>query len=377
MSALAGEEAEMVSAIADWIEQGKPRGPFFLHLSPTMACNLNCLFCRRKDQMRGYYQNHREIPNERYLTMVQDALDMGVKAVTIKGGGEPLLRRSLMLKLVPLIKSRGVRGDLVTNGTHLNEEMRQTLVGCGWDRITISLDGSDAKTHDFLRDAPGTFALVLQALERLARLKKQRSARAPSVVFHCVLTNQNFAGLGAMIELAHQRGVERVELDSLSVRFDSNRELLMSDEDVKKFKALLPAWIAALKRRGLSHNFEQFASSEYIRRDKPGEDFYSGATRDGRSPAAFIPCYYPWYQASITPAGDLVPCCYAEEGHSSRANLNEVSFRQAWLEKDGQDYRAGMQSGAMMPFCRNCTAMYADHNNRLRRWLKERAHARA
>ena len=139
----------------------------------------------------------------------------------------------------------------------------------------------------------------------------------------------------------------------------------MDQAHAQRFAELLPEYILLLERHGLTHNFTDFRQAGYVRREAGPQ---ACATTG-------IPCYYPWYQASITPGGSIVPCCYAEETHRSRANLNTVSFRQAWQEGDAQDYRVGMASGDMMPFCKDCTAMYADNNAEIRRWLGEEEHA--
>ncbi len=360
-------DEELVGRLRAWIEEGRPQAPTSLHLSPTMACDLNCLFCRRQDQLRGYYQENREIPNARYLKLVGEALSMGVRSVTIKGGGEPTLRRSLMLALVPLIKSHGASGYLVTNGTHLGPELCRAFAESRWDMVAVSLDGPDAKTHDFLRGKPGTFARVEASWERLARAKREAGTGLPVLGFHCVLTRSNYARLEDLVNLAARVGAGHVELDSLSPRGEHDRALRMRDEDVNEFQRALPRLLESLKRRGLSHNFESFRRAEYVRRGGDGSEPY----RRGRSAgdAASPPCYYPFYQVSLTPAGHLVPCCYAEETHRSEANLHEASFREAWTRLDPERYRRSMLSGEMMPFCRDCTAMYADNNERIRGWL--------
>ncbi|MCX5796129.1 MAG: radical SAM protein [Elusimicrobia bacterium] len=359
------KDCELVQRLRDWLERAVPQGPHTLHLSPTMACDLNCLFCRRQDGLKTYRERNTELSDQRWLELADEALSMGVRFVFIKGGGEPLLRRELMRRLVPLVKVRGACGHLVTNGTHIDDELARLFVATRWDQVTISLDGPDAATHDFLRARPGVFDSVMAGLARLRAAKAATGSSLPRLAFHCVLTKANHDRLAPLIELAHREGVEHLELDSMSLRDESARHLLMTPDLEERFSALLPDCLEKLGRYGISHNFDRFRRSDYVRREAGPAPRPEG-----------IPCFYPWYQASITPGGSIVPCCYAEETHRSRANLNTVTFRQAWEEGDAREYRAAMAEGKLLPFCKDCTTMYADNNSEIRRWLGEDAHAR-
>ncbi|MBI3547462.1 MAG: radical SAM protein [Elusimicrobia bacterium] len=366
---MSARDEDLIGRVRGWIEGSGSPGPYCLQISPTMACDLNCLFCRRQDQLRDYYAANREIGNCRYVEMVRDALDLGTRVVIIKGGGEPLLRRSLIVELAALIKGRGAWGNIVTNGTHLDALVREAFVAAGWDQVSISLDGPDAETHDGLRDKPGAFDRIMGNVRELNALKKSRGSEAPLVAFHCVLTRRNFDALDRMIELARENEVSHVELDSMSLRFESARDLLMDESSTARFLDLLPAYIGALARSGITHNFEQFRRREYIARGAGGETLYARGTGG-------VPCFYPFYQASVTPAGHIVPCCYAEETHRSATNLHDLGFKDAWLKGDPAEYRRSMAAGKLLPFCKDCTAMYADNNERMRGWLAEGAHAR-
>ncbi|MDD5628401.1 MAG: radical SAM protein [Elusimicrobia bacterium] len=357
------QSPELVERLRAWLERGQPQGPYSVHLSPTMACDLDCLFCRRQDGLNAFRKANTELSDERWLQVAEEALSMGARFVFIKGGGEPLLRRELMQRLIPLVKAKGACGHVVTNGTHIDEGLARLFAAARWDQVTISLDGPDPATHDFLRNKPGVFAEVMSGLARLRSAKAAAGSALPRLAFHCVLTSRNFDRMAELIELARGQGVEHIELDSMSLRDESARPLLMSPEAEQRFQELLPDCLKRLERHGLSHNFALFSRSGYVRREAPAERC-----------AAF--CYYPWYQASLTPGGSIVPCCYAEETHRSQDNLVSVAFRKAWEEGDCRQYRAAMAEGRLLPFCKDCTAMYADNNAELRRALGEADHAR-
>jgi MoaA/NifB/PqqE/SkfB family radical SAM enzyme len=349
-------DPDLLDRIRSWVQRGEPAGPYSLHLSPTMACDLDCLFCRGREAVQRHYAAEKDLPDETCIRLVRDALDLGAKVVTLKGGGEPLLRRDLVLELVPLVKSRGGCGFLVTNGTRLDAGLCAALAGSGWDQVLVSLDGPDAATHDGLRGRPGTFERVMEGVRSLNWAKERSGSRFPELAFHCVLTSRNHDRLLEFAELARACRAGRLELDSLSLRREEARSLLLDDGMVSELRRTLPECTELLDRSGISNNLAMFLKEGYVRRQGDGRSLYGSG----------VPCYYPFYQASVTPAGSIVPCCYAEETHRSSVDLHRTPFREAWFEGDPAEYRKCMLRGEMLPFCAECTAMYADNNARIR-----------
>ena len=69
---------------------------------------------------------------------------MGVKAATIKGGGEPLMH-SHIDELLHNLKSAGVRSGVITNGELLDQHIASISDCCDW--VRVSLDAATAGTH--------------------------------------------------------------------------------------------------------------------------------------------------------------------------------------------------------------------------------------
>jgi heme b synthase len=87
------------------------------------------------------------------------------KPVLILTGGEPLLRPDIF-DLVRYGSSKGFRMVMATNGTLITEETIQKMKASGIQRISISLDGPDAETHDAFRKVSGAFESSLRGIER-------------------------------------------------------------------------------------------------------------------------------------------------------------------------------------------------------------------
>src|SRR4030042_6681158 len=126
----------------------------------TRSCNLACVHCRASSE-RGPYPG--ELTTEECYRVMDDIASFS-KPVIILTGGEPLLRTDLF-DLSAYGSKKGLRMVMATNGTLLTEEMIQKLKGSGIQRISISLDGPDAETHDAFRKAKGSFEGSLRGTE--------------------------------------------------------------------------------------------------------------------------------------------------------------------------------------------------------------------
>lgn len=111
--------------VADWLA-GKERGPYKLQLNPTNRCNLACKFCWLRDFENIDYGQ--EVSDRRILELVPEAAEAGVQEIEITGGGEPLMRKGLVLSLMHKIKQEERRGNLTTNGTLIDQTASNSLL---------------------------------------------------------------------------------------------------------------------------------------------------------------------------------------------------------------------------------------------------------
>ncbi len=118
----------------------------------TRGCNLSCIHCRALSG-EGPYPG--ELTEEECLQLVDDIASFS-NPIVILTGGEPLLRPDVY-RIAEYGTEKGLRMVLATNGTLLTEEKARRLVAAGIRRISISLDGADAESHDQFRGVNGSF----------------------------------------------------------------------------------------------------------------------------------------------------------------------------------------------------------------------------
>jgi len=142
---------------------GKEPTLFHLRLLLTNRCNLKCSFCVSQDREIDI---SKEVPDGRYVLCIKDAIDLGLRYLRIIGGGEAMLRKSLINKMLIIKKENPkVFFDIQTNGTLFSDHQIKEFVEFGWDKVSISIEGPDANTNDLLR-GKGTFEKIIKTVQR-------------------------------------------------------------------------------------------------------------------------------------------------------------------------------------------------------------------
>ncbi len=130
----------------------------------TRSCNLACVHCRASS-LKGPYAG--ELDTKECLHLVDEIAAAG-KPMIILTGGEPLLRPDIY-DIAKYGTDKGLRMVLASNGTLVTQEAARKMKEAGIQRVSISLDGADAKRHDAFRKVPGAYA---GAMKGIAHLKK-------------------------------------------------------------------------------------------------------------------------------------------------------------------------------------------------------------
>ena len=126
----------------------------------TRRCNLSCVHCRAGAADHEYPG---ELTTAQGEELLKDLATMG-SPVIILTGGEPLLRGDIF-HLARFGTDLGLRMVMAVNGTLLTPEIARKMVGSGIQRISISIDGPDAASHDAFRGQEGAFAGAMDGFE--------------------------------------------------------------------------------------------------------------------------------------------------------------------------------------------------------------------
>ncbi len=144
------------------VHEGKGNAVRMIAWEVTRSCNLSCVHCRAASHL-GPYPG--ELSTSECLSLIDDIARFA-KPVIILTGGEPLLRPDIF-DLAAYGTQKGLRMVMATNGTLVDQAVARKMIAGGIQRVSISIDGPDAPTHDAFRQQPGAFAGALAGIEAM------------------------------------------------------------------------------------------------------------------------------------------------------------------------------------------------------------------
>jgi len=158
----------VIDAISQTEWDSPNNSPLVIELDPTAACNLACPGCISEDIIA----KGGRFSNERLLSLGKEFIDIGVKAVILIGGGEPLAHPRAGM-LIELLGSNDVHVGITTNGSFIDRSIVQIAKYVQWTRV--SMDAGSKQTFSKLRpnkNGKSDFSKIINNMEQLAKIKK-------------------------------------------------------------------------------------------------------------------------------------------------------------------------------------------------------------
>jgi radical SAM protein with 4Fe4S-binding SPASM domain len=178
-----------------WLKNSdyKPRLVFW---EVTKGCNLRCIHCRAT---ATELSSPNDLPLTKALNLIKQ-VSQSFLPILVLSGGEPLFRHDIF-DLASYATSLGIRVALATNGTLVTQQVARRIVDSGVRRVSISLDGADASTHDAFRGISGAFDAALRGFRNLREL-------GMSLQVNMTIARHNAHQLPAVLELAKEIGAD-------------------------------------------------------------------------------------------------------------------------------------------------------------------------
>lgn len=274
----------------------------------TRRCNLACSHCRASSKY-GPYPG--ELSREECFKVIDEIVSFA-KPVVILTGGEPLLRSDIF-EIAEYGKKCGLTMVMAPNGLLLTDGNIKKIIASGIKRISVSLDGPDANTHDNLRQVPGAFTGAIGGIKRT-------KAAGLEFQINSTITKRNIKYLPELMKLAKDLGAvahhifllvptgrgKEMEKDELSPK-EYEETLKFLEKEKKSFPLEIKVTCAPHYNRILAQGAPEIAAKLRGRGCMGGVSF----------------CF-------ISHIGDLQPCGYLE---LKCGNVRE-GFKKAWIEND-------------------------------------------
>ncbi|MBU5352725.1 radical SAM protein [Paenibacillus barcinonensis] len=149
--------------------------PFHLNrivIELTGECNLNCEFCNESEFVYRScgckkWPNKKNLDFNEWREVLNQAIKLGVKECFITGG-EPLLEKEILQKVITFLTEHGINITLFTNATLLDQEMIY-LIKRNHVTLALQLFGNDLEAYTRVTGDNKTYEKVKQAMDLISQ----------------------------------------------------------------------------------------------------------------------------------------------------------------------------------------------------------------
>ncbi len=295
----------------------------------TYRCNLQCPYCYNPLNLG---RSAEEMTRAAWLSVIDQAVDLGVVQIGFSGG-EPTLRGRDLVALTEHATERGAYTNLITQGTFLGDELLAELLAAGLAHVQISIQAPE-------RELAATIAGT-DVHERKVETLRRVAERDVALTLNCVLHRLNHDSLPDVLAFAEREGIRRLEL--ANVQFYGWA--------LRNRAALMPTRLQVERGAELVADFrERMRGRIEVTYVLP--DYFEELPK---------PCMHGWGQLAltVTPDGRVLPCPAAMSiATLAFPNVGTTSVCDAWYESDAFNRYRGT---AWMPDpCRSCARKEID-----------------
>ena len=342
------------TAILDAVAGGPAPPPRLVELSWQDRCNIDCFFCSTSEIRAGNYA----LSQERLVALFDEMRELGVRAVRLMGGGEPLFRKDAAA-LIGEIGARGLAiADVTTNGVLLTEPVLRALYAAGCDEICVSLNAANPASYaEMMRTTGKNFDRVVDNIRLAAALKRETgSSTALRVQF--LVYRDNYRDLPEMHRVFRESGADRFWLNGL---YPVRPMPTMEESDIAEMlrlyeEVLAQDYFERLERfsfweRSIAGRIEEstrrvFARAPLTRRASIAlrRRFDPADRRARRAERLHEFCLVGWYGTTLNANGDAVTCCILQDHPTAvLGNVHRSTLGEIWHGEGYERFRAELR----------------------------------
>jgi SynChlorMet cassette radical SAM/SPASM protein ScmF len=170
----------------------------------TEGCNLACRHCWLAPKFDPQADRYATLPVELFETAIREAKPLGLSGVKLTGG-EPLMHPQF-LHLLEIVRREELRLTVETNGLLCTPEVAAEIAKSPRRFVSVSIDGADAATHEWVRGVAGCFEAACQAVRNLVA-----ASTRPQVIFSVMRGNAD--QVEAVVRVAEELGAASVKFN--------------------------------------------------------------------------------------------------------------------------------------------------------------------
>jgi len=293
--------------------------PWRVNFDITHRCPLRCVMCN----IWKTKSKKKELTLNELKRTVDEIKKWGVEHVSF-AGGETLVRKNDVVKLIEYASSKGMRTDLITNGYFLDKKTCKKLLKSGVSKISLSVDGAKKETHNKIR-VGGSYDKVIRTAKILGELKKKMKVKT-ELEFTTVILSYNFRELVDIFYLMKSLNFDFITyqvvtpdnsftVNSKQLKNFYESRLWIKGDDVKELEKITEKLIE-LKKTGCIRNTRTYLKKipEYFKakdKFKPGK------------------CIVGFSYVNIDPYGNINVC-----GLGPNLNINDGKIQELWNNEE-------------------------------------------
>lgn len=170
----------------------------------TEGCNLCCRHCWIAPKYQHEGKVYASLDFNLFCSIVEQGKSLGLEGVKLTGG-EPFLHPDIH-RIIDYIRAEELLLNIETNGVLCTPALAREIRKCRNASISVSLDGANSKTHEYIRGVDGCFEASLQGIRYLSD-----AGLRPQVVMSIMKYNQD--QIEEVIRLAESLGAGSVKFN--------------------------------------------------------------------------------------------------------------------------------------------------------------------
>jgi SynChlorMet cassette radical SAM/SPASM protein ScmF len=170
----------------------------------TEGCNLRCRHCWVEPPHQSAKKQYPTLDPKLFRHILEQARPLGLTSVKLTGG-EPLMH-PLIGEILKILRAEKIRFSVETNGVLCTPAIARDLFRSGMFHVSVSLDGADADTHEWVRGVKGCFDAALQGIRNLVA-----AGIRPQVIMS--LMRRNVEQIEPLVRLAESLGASSVKFN--------------------------------------------------------------------------------------------------------------------------------------------------------------------
>lgn len=174
--------------------------PILVDISTTNRCNMRCKYCYASSSPEE--DKYSELSKDEFTNLFNELDKMRVHRISLSGG-EPFIRNDFFDILSSASKCHFAI-VINTNGSLITDSIAYELKKYRFDRICVTVDGSQAEIHDKMRGS-GSFVKAINGINLL-----QKHGLPVSTLF--TLNKFNVHDLIPTIQLNHMMGIKHMSV---------------------------------------------------------------------------------------------------------------------------------------------------------------------